>query len=129
MPSYMRHSTRAVSAMLSFVPICELPSSMHTTPMPRSRPATSNELRVRVEVFSNSRTMFLPSRKRCGSPAFFIAFKRAESFTSPRICRGVRSSIFRKSQPERPMDMVGILSRFQKGTLYAYSTGNTRERR
>ena len=81
----MRHSTRAVSAMLSFVPIWELPSSMHTTPMPKSRPATSNELRVRVEVFSNKSTMFFPSRKRCGSPARFMAFRRADKRTSPRI--------------------------------------------
>ena len=30
--------------------------------MPKSMPATSNEQRVRVEVFSNSSTMFFPSR-------------------------------------------------------------------
>ena len=62
MPSYIRPRTFAVSAMDSFFPIWLLPGSRYVTPMPRSIPATSNEQRVRVDVFSNSRTMFLPSR-------------------------------------------------------------------
>ncbi len=43
--------------------------------MPRSLPATSNEQRVRVEVFSKSRTMFLPARYLCGVPVRFRSLK------------------------------------------------------
>ena len=75
MPSYIRPSTRAVSAMDSFLPIWLLPGSRYVTPMPRSIPATSKEQRVRVEVFSNSRTMFFPSSQRWGTPARFMSLK------------------------------------------------------
>ena len=60
MPSYIRPRTWAVSAMDSFAPIWQLPGSRQVTPMPRSMAATSKAQRVRVEVFSNRSTTFLP---------------------------------------------------------------------
>ena len=47
--------------------------------MPRSMAPTSKLQRVRVEVFSNSRTTFLPWSQSCGSWFFFMALSSAES--------------------------------------------------
>ena len=79
MPSNMPESTRAVSAMLSFLPICEPVESRYVLPMPRSCAATSKLLRVRVLVFSKMSATFLPSHRRCGMPAFFSALSWAAS--------------------------------------------------
>ena len=46
-------------------------------PMPRSCAATSNEQRVRVEVFSKISATFLPRSVSCGMPALFLAFSSA----------------------------------------------------
>ena len=45
--------------------------------MPRSMAPTSKLQRVRVEVFSNSSTTFLPCSQSCASPAFFMALSSA----------------------------------------------------
>ena len=77
MPSNIRESTRAVSAMDSFLPICEPEGSRYTGCMPRSAAATSKEQRVRVLVFSKMSATLLPSQSLCGMPAFFLAFSSA----------------------------------------------------
>ena len=77
MPSYIRPSTFAVSAMDSFLPIWEEPGSRKVTPMPRSRAATSKEQRVRVEVFSKSRTICLSVRYLCSIPLYFMRLNSA----------------------------------------------------
>ena len=43
----------------------------------RSCAATSNEQRVRVEVFSKISATFLPRSVSCGMPALFLAFSSA----------------------------------------------------
>ena len=73
--------------------------------MPRSCPATSNEQRVRVEVFSNSSTMFLPSRYRCGVPVSLRFLNWRESLSKYLISGVVKSSSLRKSRPERLVGM------------------------
>ena len=57
--------------------------------MPRSCAATSNAQRVRVEVFSKIRAMFLPSQQRCGTPAFFLAFSSTAVSMNSWISSGV----------------------------------------
>ena len=89
MPSNMRESTRAVSAMDSFLPICEPDGSRYTACIPRSCAATSNEQRVRVEVFSKISATLLPSQSLCGTPAFFLAFNSAARSIRYVISSGV----------------------------------------
>ena len=59
-PSNILPRTRAVSAMLSFLPIWEPCGSRYVTPIPISCAATSKEQRVRVLVFSKINAIFLP---------------------------------------------------------------------
>ena len=77
-PSNILPSTRAVSAMLSFLPICEPLGSRYVTCIPRSCAATSKEQRVLVLVFSKISAMFLPVRSSCLMPFFFFSFSSCE---------------------------------------------------
>ena len=99
MPSNIWDSTRAVSAMDSFLPIWLAAGSRKVTPIPRSWAATSKLQRVRVEVFSKISAMFLPRSPSWGTPAFFFAFSSAASASSAAISSGVKSSRVRKSRP------------------------------
>ena len=76
-PSNMRPSTRAVSGMLSFLPICEPDGSRKVTCIPRSCAATSKEHRVRVLVFSKISAIFFPIRLSCRIPCFFLLLRSA----------------------------------------------------
>ena len=96
MPSNIRPSTRAVSAMLSFLPICEPFGSRYTACIPKSAAATSNAHRVRVLVFSKISATFFPAHSACGTPAFFRAFNSAAKSSSSVISAGVKSSSFKK---------------------------------
>ena len=113
MPSNIRPSTRAVSAMDSFLPIWLPEGSRYVTPMPRSWPATSKAQRVRVEVFSKIRAMFLPLKSSWAMPAFFFAFSSAARSISPSISSGVKSNSFKKLLPFKFMSdasMLGLIS-------------------
>ena len=88
MPSYSRPSTRAVSAMDSFLPICEPAGSRYVACMPRSYAATSKLQRVRVEVFSKISAMFLPRSTSWAMPDFFFALSSAARSSSAPISSG-----------------------------------------
>ena len=88
-PSYILPSTLAVSAILSFLPIWELPGSRYVTPIPKSKPATSNEHLVLVDVFSNSRTIFLPFKYLWSIPLCFFSFKSFDKSNKYLISSGV----------------------------------------
>ena len=49
-----------------------------------------------VEVFSKIRAMFLPSYRRWGMPAFFLALNSAARSMRPSISAGEKSSSLRK---------------------------------
>ena len=101
MPSKMRPSTFAVSAMLSFLPIWELLLSRNVTPAPSSIAATSNEHLVLVDVFSKSRTMFFPSSELPLIPSLFLAFRSCARSSRYLISAGVKSISVRKLLPLR----------------------------
>ena len=98
-PSKMRPSTFAVSAMLSFFPICELLLSRNVTPAPSSIAATSNEHLVLVDVFSKSSTIFLPSSELPLIPSLFFAFRSCARSRRYLISAGVKSISVRKLLP------------------------------
>ena len=99
MPSNIDESTRAVSAMLSFLPICEPCGSRYVTPIPRSCAATSKLHRVRVLVFSKISAMFLPLQYLCGTPSFFSVFNFSARSIRYVISSPEKSSSFKKSLP------------------------------
>ena len=70
--------TRAVSLMLSFLPIWDPVGSRYVVPIPRSCAATSKEQRVLVLVFSKISATFLPRRVSTGMPFFFFSFSSAD---------------------------------------------------
>ena len=81
-PSNILPRTLAVSAMLSFLPICEPDGSRYVVPIPRSCAATSKEHLVLVLVFSNMSAMFLPACISVVSmPFFFLSLSSAARST------------------------------------------------
>src|SRR5262245_40670142 len=100
-PSKVRPSTRAVSFMDSLCPICEPPGSRYVTSAPWSWAATSNAVRVRVEVFSKMRAMFFPERRRCSKPPYLAALRSSDSLSRKRSSSVVKSSSFRKLRLRR----------------------------
>src|SRR5450631_838528 len=82
---------------------------MYVTWAPWSNAATSKAHRVRVEVFSKIRAMFLPLRCCSSRPATLSAFSDADRVSSPRHSRGVKSTSLRKFRPLRLFDMLGSL--------------------
>ena len=74
--------------------------------MPRSIAPTSKLQRVRVEVFSNSSTTFLPRSQSCGWCACFMALSSAARSMRYSISAGVKSRSLRKLRPERLMPLA-----------------------
>src|SRR4051812_41501112 len=75
----MRPSTRAVSLIVSFWLVWEPVAPMYVTCAPWSYAATSKAERVRVESFSNSSAIVLPTRRRSSRPSRFAALSSAAS--------------------------------------------------
>ena len=96
MPSKMRPRTRAVSFIDSLWPICDPLGPRYVTWAPWSYAATSNDTRVRVEVFSKMIAMFLPRRCCCSYPPYFARLRSRDRSSRNRISRGVKSRSFRK---------------------------------
>ncbi len=88
MPSNSRDSTRAVSAGDSLWPSWEELPSIWVTWAPCWWAATSKALRVRVEVFSKIRAMFMPPRSWRSVPALRAAFSSPVRLSSSRHCAG-----------------------------------------
>ena len=95
----MEARTLAVSAMLSFLPICDPDGSRYVVPIPRSCAATSKEQRVLVLVFSKIRATFLPGYTFVSMPFFFFCLKSAAVSSRYSISCVVKSSSLRKSRP------------------------------
>ena len=102
-PSNILPNTLAVSAMLSFLPICEPCGSRYVTPIPRSWAATSNEQRVLVLVFSKISAIFFPSWIRWLIPFFFFSFNSFDNCKKYPISSGVKSFNVKKLRPFKSM--------------------------
>src|SRR5260370_5171574 len=102
MPAGTRARRRAVSWSGCLWPGGGRGGGREVTWAPWSYAATSNEQRVRVEVFSKIRAMFLP-RSRCRSvPAYFACLTSAEMSSRPFHSAGVKSSSLRKLRSRKP---------------------------
>ena len=96
-PSYILPRTLAVSSIDSFLPICELVKNV--TWAPSSAAPHSKAHLVLVEVFSNSKTTFLPFKLSPNIPALFLAFKSWERSNKYLISAGVKSFNVKKLLP------------------------------
>ena len=101
MASYIRPSTRAVSATDSLCPSWDPDGSRYVTWAPWSKEATSKADRVRVEVFSKMRAISLPSSRLASLPAYFAVFSASDRASRCRSSCGSKSISFTKLRLRR----------------------------
>src|SRR4051794_8305035 len=95
--------------MDSLWPSWVLPGSRNVTCAPWSWAATSKAHRVRVEVFSKMRAMFLPVRRGTSVPVYLAVFSSAASRSRKRHSAVLKSSSLRKLRLRRLNDMIRLL--------------------